>query len=82
MSDLNQIYDALLRIERGQGEARADINNLASALKKHVEDDDKVEERVATLEKRGAKLYGMAAAASAIMSIIFTAGVEILKGHR
>ena len=81
MSDLTQVYDALMRIERNQGEFKSGIDNLAASLKKHVEDDDKVEERVSKIERHQSKLKGIAIAAGAVVSVVISAGVELLKGH-
>jgi hypothetical protein len=61
---LNDVY---LRIGQMEGKLDATL----AALTKHINDDEKVEERVAKLEKNKAWLLGAGATLSAIVSAAY-----------
>lgn len=71
------IYEALLDIKQTVGEVHATAKSLESALLRHVQDDERVEERVREVELAQAKHRGalkvwslVAAGAGAIIGFL------------
>jgi hypothetical protein len=80
-ADLNQIYEALLRIERGQGALDSKVEALGDRFDSHVIDDKKVADDVAGLKHREAYRDGKTAGISAAVAVVVAIGSKWLGLH-
>ena len=80
-ADLNQIYEALLRIERGQGALDSKVEALGDRFDSHVLDDKEVEREVLRLKQRESYRDGKTAGISAAVAVVVAIGSKWLGLH-
>lgn len=81
-ADLNQIYEALLRIERGQGALDSKVEALGDRFDSHVLDDKEIAKEVAALKNRERYRDGKAAGVSAAVAVAIAIGGKLLGIHQ